>query len=176
MFALFEVVGFCAAFVYAIVTWRRDRERILRILFWGGRIVFLWVSVAAAVGVPLFLYRFRHLQLGPALASTLAQVHHYLGHLFITAFVLFWPLLFVTSVARPETAPRKVLLGGAAIVSLLLFLFLSFTGYALPPQMPRELPRAEAAHALRFVILHVVLAPVFAVTTLALILWRHARR
>jgi apolipoprotein N-acyltransferase len=175
MFALFEVVGFCLAFVFAFVTWRPRPERLLRIVIWGGRIVLIWVFVEAAVGVPLFLCRFRHLQLGSTAMSALAQVHHYVGHFFITAFVLFWPVLFVTSIARPATASRKVFLGGAAIVSLLLFLFVSFTGYALPPQMPRELTRAEAAHALRFVVLHVVVGPLLTVTGFALILWRHTR-
>ena len=175
MFALFEVMGFCVAFVFAFVTWRRRPERLLRIVVWGGRIVLIWVFLEAVVGVPLFLSRFQHLQLGSAAVATLAQAHHYLGHFFITAFVLFWPLLFFTSIARPATASRRVLLGAGAIASMLLFLLVCYTGYALPRQMPRELTRVEAAHALRFVVLHVVAGPLLAGTAFALILWRHTR-
>jgi hypothetical protein len=175
MFAIFEIGGFIASLLAAIVLWRRHASGILRVVVWGSWLALIWASAIGAVGIPLFLYRFRNAPFTAATVSRLAQTHHYLGHLFISAFVLFWPFLFVASVARPTSWLRKIMLGGAAIGSLSMFFLTSFAGYALPAKMPRELLPVEAAHALRFFVLHVLVAPSLAIVMLALILWRHAR-
>lgn len=175
MFAAFEIVGFVVASAVAIFAWRKDPGRVLRFVIRGIYVALVAMAMTGAVGIPLLFFRFGHARLAATVASSMAAIHHYLGHWFITVFVLFWPALFVASAARPSSLTRKLVMGGAAVLCLLLFLLVSFTGYALPSGMPRQLMHREGAHAIRFIVLHVIFTPALAAAVLTVIAWRHSR-
>lgn len=175
MFAAIEIAGFVVAFASAIWLARRDRRGLLQIAIAGSVAVLIAVLLIGLLGAPLFLHRFERVTLKADVVALFVQAHHNAGHWFITALVVFWPFVFVASVARPATALRKFGLGALALLQLVLFLLVSFTGYALPKGMPRELPLQEMTHALRFVILHVVFGPLLVIVVTAVLLWRHVR-
>ena len=175
MLASAEIVGFLVAFGVGIWLWHQNRHHTIGLVIRLGYAILITALLVAATGTPLFLYRTNRLQLSGAAVSAFHLVHHYAGHVFISVFVLYWPLLMIVSVARPATGMRRLILGIACVLCAYLFLFLSFTGYLLPPNLPRELSPLDAMHALRFFVLHVFVVPPLAALSLVSILWRHSR-
>ena len=168
-------MGFVLTFVMAIFAWRTNPLTALRIALRLGAGILITTIVASIPGFILFLYRTRHASLSLQSINVLHWSHHFLGYVFISAFVWYWPLLFVVSVGRPRTVARKFVLAVGAISCLLLFLFLSFTGYLLPEGLPRNLTLREASWAFRFFVLHVMSLPLFAFASLLILLQRHRR-
>ena len=175
MFGALGVAGFVAAFGIGVWQWRENRAQRIRAVLVAGYAFLAAFAAVAVSGVPLLLYRTRRSTLTPSGLSALHIIHHHAGRVFIILFVLYWPLLMVVSVARPKTPWRKFLSGFACVICAYLFLFVSFTGYLLPPGLPRSLTLLEARHALRFFVLHAFACPPLAMLALSFMLWRNGR-
>jgi uncharacterized membrane protein len=147
MFASFEIAGFVGVLLISAIGWRQNPQLLLKVTLLGGRYLLAMVALLLAGGLPVFLFRFGHVAPGVVAGSQLAIVHHFLGHWFVVIFVLYWPVLFVVSLSRPKSIPRKILLSAAAVACLFLFLFASFSGYLLPHGMPRPVDARERIHA-----------------------------
>ena len=175
VFGAFEIAAFVIACGGAAMLWRRDQAAAVRLASFLTLCALLFVLAICASGIPLLLHRFGRTTIAPAAASPLATAHHYAGHWTLAAWVAVWPFVLIVSARRPPTALGKVALTAVTMVALVAMLVQSFTGYALPRGMPRELAPHELPHALRFVVLHALATPALLAIPLTLLLWRHGR-
>jgi len=171
--AVLETTGFVAAFPVAAWLWRARPSALWSVTTQGGFVALTLLTANAVVGIPLALCRLGRLSLAPDLLDNLSWVHRHLSHGLYTAFILYWPFLFVLSVVRTRGVLRKASLGAASVLSFGLFLLVAFSGYLLPRGLPRVLSPLEARQVLRFVVLHVVAVPWLAITLLGIVIWRH---
>jgi hypothetical protein len=133
------------------------------------------IALLAASGWRMFSVRVRHQPDSPAVDAAVAEIHHSAGSRALPTIVFFTPVLVAAALAHEGTW-RRTLHAAAALALVTIWLASDLTGHLLPHSLPNPIPRESASSVLRFVFLHMLVAPVLLLILILLMSWRHFRR
>lgn len=171
MLFLYEAFALIAGAVITRRLWSKP-ALLLRGAALAAAAMILVLVVLGLTGWPLLQERVRHQELPSTSHEALEQVHFVAGHLSFTLVAFATPLFLGAALGR-ESRARKIAHVALTLFIVTSWILLTISGYVLPSNISKPIPRELATTVLRFVVIHATVIPLLTGVALVTIIWRN---